>query len=273
MIQADTYTEQMSRCGYAELPICCPNWELMKHAAAAFRDVIENIPEELLLGTQLYQHGVPNETPLGFTHKKLCAVEAVRVSDPKWYCHIHPDVVERLNDIAIAYGEEPMGRFVSLALNLYTEAQHVAVSAIEKISGGTDNLLYKAYCKEGTAPNLILRFLAYEKIPSEDVVSARGHFDKSGGTIPLYESAPGLYIGTSEKNAVPAGWGRTKSIFMAGCALRESFGITPGWHFVKEPVKDHISKKIAREAIIAFIDPIEPFTVSVEKAHTSPKVT
>jgi|GEM_PF-1786022 len=270
----DTYLDQLSRRGYAELPIRCPDWELMRLADAAFRAVIEKLAEEVLEETQLLQHGIPNETPLGFTHKRFLMKGEERIGDPKWYCHFHPDILEKLNRVAALCGENPMGFFISYAQTLYEEAQRVAVAAIEKISGGKDTPLYQAYCDgNDQVPHLILRFLAYEKISSGEPISARGHFDKSGGTIPLYETGPGLHIGTSAETASPVGWARLKSVFMAGCALQESFGITPGWHFVQEPSGGHVSGLIARGAIIAFIDPIEPFTVSVEKAHTSPKVT
>jgi len=259
-----THIEQLAQQGYAEFPIPALEYKLLQHAMYVFMQTLE-IQHENLLETQFLQHkNLENQTPLGYNRKELCVVEGQQQSDPKWYCHFHPAGRSRISDLVSAYNYNCIKEFLFYADKVYAYAQETSVTVLKQLEREGAEGLCAAYIRDGIIPNLILRFLAYDLQEHDGYFTARGHFDKSGGTIPLFETSSGLCIGPEKNGATSVvEWMRTKTIFMAGLAMKEYFGLTPGWHHVQQEIQECSG----RGAIIAFIDPIEPYTVTEAEAH------
>ncbi len=232
------------------------------------------LPEEFKTQIIYEGDGRRRNTSAGYSHSSYEAAKGVidTNKDNKHLFQYTPDIWTKFEASKVDWPREAK-EFLDVARDVWEISRQAETNYLSKYEDKFPGLVGLHLPQDGVTNNH-LRFLAYE--PGVEGNLARGHYDKSTGTIAIAESCGGLRLGVNDSDLALYQRDHNEPVFFHGLGwtkLHKQLGRLstelPAWHDVVETDAPKVSDEILRWALIYFINPayLDTAPTSVE-THT-----
>lgn len=268
---------QLREQNYTHVSSCGVAHALLSVSMNAFATLVRYTPPEVLRATQK-EKLEKNSTPLGYTRRDGKGGNP----DIKHYLHFTREWSEHSDIATLAMRQLHLKFFLGCARQLSTAVTPIATALIHDFDQQfPDAGFARTFLQKNGAPCLEFRFLAYDQLPPDRTQElARPHFDKSGFTLGLYESRPGLQV--QRANGVMCDVPKKEGGFSLilgdavqdltqGAAGSARHQVTDTRGAMQYPPTPLTPTGIARTALVCFIDPM-PGTIPIRDKETLHRV-
>jgi hypothetical protein len=151
---------------------------------------------------------------------------------------------------------------------LYSYTKDHIKNTLKTLDTGYPNLSAR-FIDPNIPPFYYLRVLAY-KNQGEGHIIATDHYDRGVLTYAMYESTPGLKIGENNLDLKEAKYLPNSILLFRALEEIPEIGddLRPAWHGASQKQVTPLNEQYSRTAIVCFIDPITPLTVTSKQTHT-----
>ncbi len=205
------------------------------------------LPQEIKSRFAFSNHQIGTKDP-GYKER-----ERQKGREDKWYFHYTGE-----NDTLIAkdglselvQNNSTLKAFFDFSQLIYKKAGDVALSIAKDLDRKVPGIFKEV--EEGRHA-MVMRFLYYNPQSPTDMSLADPHVDRSGYTLHLYESHPGLELMNLEERWIPAPMGEGHTIVFGGYQLeKKSKGeIRATWHRVNRI--SGVNDRSSRTSIVFFV--------------------
>ncbi len=239
------YYEQLRDKLYADVPYPTATRALM-HDIITWRKFCD-LPADIKAKFAFPQHqGVWDDG-----YKKRRKAEG---REDKEYFHFHGNYKTILDEYSLAeyVAKTPaIAEFWEFVDKIYEAVRELIVTIGNDLERHTPGIRAEL---DKSRDLVTLRFLHYTPEDPNETILAAPHFDRSGFTLHLYESAPGLQLMDWDGNWLNAPIGENSTVVFSGFQLehKTSSAIQKTWHRVINTAPTE--KRISLVAFVPFID-------------------
>ena len=209
--------------------------------------------------------GLPQESKMAFAYPN----HQVGVKDPgykererakgredKWYFHYTGQNDEMLAAYQLAerVNQDPLLRsFFQFIKEVYAHAQGLALDIARQMDAVVPGLEQEITAGKN---EMVLRLLYYRPLQPQDMSLADPHIDRSGFTLHLYESHPGLELLDWQGNWQPAPMGAGHTIVFGAWQLQQKSNqsLPATWHRVRRlPGVNDVTPRISLVFFVPFV--------------------
>ncbi len=245
---------------YTYLPSRNISPDLLKVTMSAFATLVRHTLPELLHQTQIPKPE-KNSTPLGYSRRDGSGANP----DVKHYLHFTQAWAANERVRGVMVENHQLRFFISCASRLALATIPLAREIVHQFNAQFPHAEFQRYFLDAEKkPCLEFRFLAYDQLPKGSLQElGRAHFDKSGFTLGMCESRPGLEVqGADNKfQRVSPSAGNFSLILGESIQTLSKGGLRSARHRVADyggpmayPPTEHTSAGVARIALVCFID-------------------
>jgi len=255
--------KQLQSKAFAQIPFS-KSWDEFKAAADLFLDFCELSQAEK---EKWHIKDDPEDKGIGYIRKSKEYGEL----DDKEYFHYFPEVLNYF-DKDFQNAPEALKNLIKVADGIFDLATQKLGEVLKEINKTYPGVFEKFFDKnEKPFKNNVLRFLNYHPPQNIGDSVAGGHYDKSGITLALAESKPGLRIGFDEKNLELVEHKDKEAIVMVGLKLAKLTAnkLRPSWHDAIDIDGKTYRPGCARWAVVFFMHP-EGVEAGTFKEHHQP---
>ncbi|MBI5732775.1 2OG-Fe(II) oxygenase family protein [Candidatus Jorgensenbacteria bacterium] len=188
--------------------------------------------------------------------------------DNKEYFHYFPELPTYFTH-PLSKAPSELKKLINVADKIFNDSIKVSQLALKEIEKGKQGAFERFFPHGSTRPGSgILRFLKYHPTTRGRHI-AQGHYDKSGLTLALAESKPGLRIGFDEKDMRLVEHKSGFALTFPGIKFTKLTDgvIRPSWHEAVELDEKPYRPDCSRWAIVFFLHPEGIETASFEDHH------
>lgn len=231
---------------------------VVRAAEESWVHVLHTVPEEALAITHV-ERPQKNETPDGYSRKYRDSKTGV--GDNKRYFHTRESWMNLECNQKLRVQYQAYDDFLKWSRALHEQLQPVARRLIGEFDALFPEAGFLASFADGDrVPGLVIRSIAYDIIDEFDTdILAGEHYDKSGFTLGLYESAPGLEMKDVSGTYIEMRNREGYSPLMVGmhAHILTNKVLRQTWHRVRQhrAIKPRAAEhNIMRTSFVAFID-------------------